>query len=282
MGKACVIGDPIGHSLSPVIHHYWLDQYGIEGEYQKKHITPDNLTEFLDSMVENGYSGCNVTIPHKEAVKEYLQQHGELTQSAEDIGAVNTIMVKNGTLIGDNTDHYGFIENLRQAVGGDAIEGKKVLLLGAGGASKGLIYSLINHEVDCIYLTNRTFNRSVELAANYDKVQPIEWDEIDDVLDRCDIIVNATSLGMVGQPSLALDLSQTTPGKIVTDIVFNPLYTDLLVQAKKYDHTIVDGLGMLLHQAAPGFKMFFDPQGERLDHLPVVSTELRKKIEEKL
>jgi len=282
--KAAVIGNPIGHSLSPVIHNYWLNKYGINGKYEKILVNGDDLKDFILSLNKNGFSGINVTIPHKENVIKYLS---EQNKDVQNIGACNTILVNDSEIIGNNTDHYGFIENIKQELQGYSFNGKDIVILGAGGASRAIIYGLINQSVNNIYLLNRTRKKSEVIAKDLissigGKIEVKDWEDRNKIISSADMLVNTTSLGMVGQKELDIDLSLLKKDAVVTDIVFNPLITPLLQQAKDKNYQIVDGLGMLLHQAAPAFKSFFDRDNKYIDGLPKVTNELRKEVLSKL
>lgn len=254
MIKAGVIGHPISHSKSPLIHGYWLKKYGIDGEYLAYDIAPDQLRDGIRKLIDAGLSGFNVTIPHKQKVLDLCDV---ITPAAEKIGAVNTITIDgNGRLHGDNTDAFGFAENLRSTYPDIDWTGKTALVIGAGGASRAIVYALKNIGVTDICITNRTDRNALDLAGFYN-VHHCVWDKKQDKVPRADIIINTTSLGMVGQPSLDISLSGISKAAIVYDIVYNPLMTPLLQQANRNGAKTVTGIGMLLHQARPGFKAWF-------------------------
>ncbi len=289
--NACVIGYPIHHSLSPRIHSFWLNAYNIEGNYSREEVRPDDLTMFLNTMVEKGFKGCNVTIPHKEKVKDFLEEHHWIDSAARKIGAVNTIKVVGEQLQGFNTDFYGFMASLKAGLAEglegekkcDDLYGKKVMVIGAGGAARGIIYGLFNDLVDKVILTNRTQEKADKLAADFgQKIEVVPWEKKTDYLSDVDVLVNTTSLGMIGQPPLEMDLDGLLETAVVTDIIFNPLHTELLMDARKNGHKIIDGLGMLLHQAAPAFKHFYDPENEAFHGLPEVTDALRNYVLEGL
>ena len=255
MKKSCVIGWPIEHSRSPLIHQYWLKKYGIDGDYQKLAVKPENLFHFIHSLQKTGYVGCNVTIPHKEKVLEIVNVQDLLTIS---IGAVNTVYIENNKLYGLNTDGYGFISNLKTGYQDIQFENMNCVLIGAGGACRAIIAALLAEKVARITLVNRTIKKSEVLANHFGKqVYYAPLEDLNQIISTADLLVNTTSLGMSGQPPLKIDLEKLPQKCVVTDIVYAPLETDLLRQAKLRGNPVVDGLGMLLHQAAPGFEKWF-------------------------
>ena len=268
--RACVIGDPVKHSLSPVIHGYWLDKYGIDGSYEKIEVKKDQLETFIQSLAASGFAGCNVTVPHKEAVFHLLPK---LTETARRIGAVNTVIVQeDGSLLGDNTDAYGFIQNIKETLPKWSFARKTALVIGAGGAAKAVVAGLIDAGVSRVILTNRTREKADKIAAIYgDICQVLEWEKRSDCLEEVDLVANTTTLGMEGFPPLEIDLSKLRKEAVVTDIVYKPMETDLLKQAKINGNQVVGGLGMLLYQAVPGFKAWFGSP-------PSVTEELRNKL----
>ncbi len=249
--KAGVIGYPIKHSKSPIIHGYWLDKYNIKGSYDKIEIHPDNFESDIQKLVDDGYGGFNVTVPYKEKI---ISLCDEVDETAKNIGAVNTVIIKDKKLYGKNTDAYGFIQNIKQKTDYN-FQGKKVLVIGSGGASRAILYSLLNENVSGILLTNRTKEKA-EILSQLDKnkIKVIDWNEKENYLSDIDLLVNTTSLGMVGQHNLEIDLNTLNESALVTDIVYTPLMTDLLIQAKNRGNDIVTGIGMLLHQARPAFE----------------------------
>lgn len=255
MQKACVIGFPIKHSRSPLIHNYWLQQLGIKGTYEKLEVPPDQLSAFLHSMAENGYTGCNVTIPHKEEVFEHVIINDELTKQ---IGAVNTIYTHDGKKYGLNTDAYGFISNLKDGCPEWTTQQQTCVLIGAGGAARAIVAALKNDGAKAIHIFNRTVVRAKALAKVFgDKVYAHDFSDLNSILPEADLLVNSTSLGMAGQPPLTIRLQHLPKSCVVTDIVYTPLQTELLLAAKSNGNQIVDGIGMLLHQAVPGFEKWF-------------------------
>ena len=267
--RVCVIGWPIGHSRSPLIHGHWLDQHGIDGTYTKQEVSPEELAQFLSQMEAQGLVGANVTVPHKEQVLA-LADHAD--DAARAIGAANTLWFEDGKLHASNTDAYGFLKNLDQDAPGWDQGIKSALVLGAGGAARAVLFGLLGRAFDDIVLTNRTRARAEALAGHFDKViRVVDWEDRDKHVAGRGLIVNTTSLGMAGAPPLELDLSDADPETVVTDLVYVPLTTRLLEEAKARGLRTVDGLGMLLHQAEPGFERWF---GVR----PEVSAELRQLI----
>lgn len=255
MIKACVIGWPISHSRSPLIHGYWLKQHGIDGLYTRQPVEPSSLGSFLNSLGAAGYAGCNVTIPHKETVFGLVTRADE---STERLGAVNTVYLRNGQLLGTNTDGEGFINSLKQGASGLQLAGSRSIVIGAGGASLAVVDALLLQGVAQVAVANRTREKAEQLRARFgDRVVPIDWDDVADQLDDCSLLVNTTSLGMKGQPKLDIDLSRLTQKAVVSDIVYTPLRTPLLEQAAARGNIVVEGLGMLLHQAVRGFSLWF-------------------------
>ena len=267
MKRACVIGWPISHTLSPVIHGYWLRTYGVEGEYGKIAVEPKDFEAFVTSLAANGFCGANVTVPHKiEAYQLCERRDG----AADAIGAVNTLWIDCGKLVGSNTDAFGFLANLDcEAPGWD--RGGIAVVIGAGGAARAILWALRQRGFEDIRIVNRTKPRAEELAAAFPPSSAHSFDELDRALERAQLIVNTSTLGMKGAPPLAIDLSPVAASATVCDIVYSPLETALLAQARRHGLRAVDGLGMLLHQAVPGFETWF---GVR----PQVTPELRKAV----
>ncbi len=262
--KAGVIGHPIGHSKSPLIHGYWLKKYGIAGDYSRYDIAPENLARDVDHLIKEGIQGFNVTIPHKQTI---LKLCSELSPEAEKIGAVNTVIVRaDGTLFGANTDGFGFIHNIRDSVRNFDFSRKPAVILGAGGAARSIVCALIEQNCPEIIICNRTKDRAEALAQEFG-VTSADWDERDFLVRNAGLFINTTSLGMVGQPPLIIDLKYADPELLVCDIVYVPLMTDLLRQAQGTGLRIVTGIGMLLHQARPGFEVWFGKSPEVTDDL---------------
>lgn len=263
-GAACLIGWPAAHSRSPLIHHHWLRQLGIEGGYSIESIPPEGFAEFVMNLSQHGYIGANVTIPHKERVLSLTVPD----QRARAVGAANTLWYEGDQLRSTNTDIEGFIDNLdASAPGWDRID--EALVLGAGGSSRAVLFGLLERGVKRVDLANRTPARAQALADQFGAgVRPVAWETVDEVLPRVGILVNTTSLGMVGQPPLAIDVGLLPPHATVADLVYVPLLTPLLAAAQARGLRTADGLGMLLHQAVRGFELWF---GAR----PAVTPELR-------
>lgn len=245
---AGVIGWPVSHSRSPLLHNHWLAQHGIDGAYVPLPVRPEHLAVAVAGLAAAGFRGVNVTVPHKVAVAALCT---ELRPAARAAGAVNTLVFGDGSIVGDNTDGAGFLANLRAHGAAPA----PALLLGAGGAARAIAAALLAAGVP-VTVVNRSPARAASLAAALPGLRVAEW-SARPALDGCGLLVNATSLGMQGQPPLDLDLSGAPPGLVVCDIVYAPLRTPLLAAAEARGLRTVGGLGMLLHQAAPGFAAWF-------------------------
>lgn len=259
--RACVIGWPVEHSRSPVIHRYWLEHYGIDGAYEKEAVRPEDLQGFLQQLWTHGFIGANVTLPHKEAA---LRAARSADEAAISIGAANTLWLDpDGALHASNTDAYGFMSNLAaEAPQWNEATGA-VMVLGAGGAARAILYGLIKAGVSRILLANRTRARAEKLVSAFgSKIEVIDWAMRNEALGACGLLVNTTSLGMTGQDALDMDLSAMPSDGVVADIVYVPLETQLLSDARARGLTAVDGLGMLLHQAVPGFERWFGVRPE--------------------
>jgi shikimate dehydrogenase len=265
--RACVIGWPVEHSRSPAIHRYWLDRYGIAGSYDKEAVPPEEIEAFLRALGARGYAGANVTLPHKETA---LAVADAADDAALAIGAANTLWLDGeGRLQASNTDAYGFMTHLAQEAPDWNLGKRPVVVLGAGGAARAILHGLIAGGASGILLANRSRNRAEALAKAFgSKVAVVPWEDRGKALAGSGLLVNATSLGMTGKPPLAIDLSALRADATVADIVYSPLQTELLAAAKARGNRTVDGLGMLLHQAVPGFERWF---GIR----PEVTPELR-------
>lgn len=268
--KAFVTGYPIKHSRSPLIHGFWLREYGLQGSYQAVEVAPDRLAEFVQTLSAQAFSGGNVTIPHKE---EVFKLCAKLDDAAKAIGAVNTIWLEEGELCGSNTDAYGFAANL-DALAPDWDKADTALILGAGGASRAIIHALKERGFKTIYIVNRTLTRAEELVRHFKSddvaISAHEWSEADSLVQSVGLIVNTTSLGMSGHGEDAefpLDLTKAPRQALATDIVYVPLETGFLKKAKAAGLKTADGLGMLLHQAVPGFERWFGVRPEVTDAL---------------
>ncbi len=258
---AGVMGWPVRHSRSPQLHGHWLRLHNIDGSYIPMPVRPADIQQALRALPVLGMAGTNVTLPHKQAA---LAAMDNVTDTAQRIGAVNTVIVgADGKLSGDNTDAYGFMENLRQLAPGWQPGAAPAVILGAGGAAQAICVALQDAGVPRLTITNRTAARAQALAAALDPFcQVVPWPERAAALADAGLLVNTTSLGMAGAPPLDLDLTRLPPDAVVADIVYTPLETALLAAAGQRGNVVVDGLGMLLHQARPGFRAWFgvDPQ----------------------
>lgn len=264
--RACVIGWPIAHSRSPLIHGAWLKHYGIEGAYTRQPVKPEDLQAFLGSLREQGLVGCNVTIPHKEGAYRFADRR---TDAAAAVGAANTLWFQGEILCADSTDGEGFVANLRAAVPGFSARGRPVAILGAGGAARAIVHALLEDGASEVRLMNRTRSRADVLAMHFGaRVVVADWSDRSKACEAVALVVNTTSLGMKGNAPLDFDVGRLAEGTVVSDIVYVPLITPLLAAARDRGLPIVDGLGMLLHQAVPGFERWF---GVR----PVVTPHLR-------
>ena len=261
MRRACVIGWPVEHSRSPLIHRYWLKQYGIDGAYEKEAVRPEALARFLGSLGAQGFAGANVTLPHKEAA---LRLAAVADEAARAIGAANTLWFDQaGRLCASNTDAYGFITNLNEQAPNWNEARRPVMVLGAGGAARAILHGLLTEGVTRILLANRTRGRAEALAQAFGPaVEAIDWQDRNRALSGCGLLVNATSLGMTGKDPLDIDLAALPKDAVVADIVYSPLETPLLAAARARGNRVVDGLGMLLHQAVPGFERWFGVRPE--------------------
>ena len=267
---AGVIGSPIAHSKSPVLHHHWLKSNGIKGHYIPMDISRDNLQDVIRTLPLMGFVGVNITIPHKEAVLEIADL---VTDRAALIGAANTLIFrKDGIIHADNTDGYGFIENLHSGAPSWQPKSGPAVVFGAGGASRAVIASLVEVGVSEIRLSNRTRNRADILQKEFGpKIKVYDWVQAGNMMDGAATVVNTTSLGMVGKPEFRIPLDGLSPDAVVTDLVYAPLDTSFLIKAREMGCTTVDGLGMLLYQAVPAFERWF---GTR----PVVDDALRNAV----
>ena len=252
---AGVIGWPVAHSLSPKLHHYWLARYGIDGAYVPLAVRPEDFAEVMRVLPKSGFAGVNLTLPHKELVLPMLS---DMDEAAVAAGMANTIIMRDGKLFGRNTDSYGFRENIRPALKAK----NKAVILGAGGAAKAVCHALIQEGFADIVVTNRSPGRAGALAKQFPGIIAQPWEWRSKSLAGADLLVNATSLGMGGKESLDIDLAALPASALVTDIVYTPLMTPLLLAAQARGNRIVDGLGMLLHQAVPGFEAWFGVRPE--------------------
>ena len=258
---AGVIGWPIAHSRSTRLHGHWLKRYGIAGYYVPLPVMPEHLAEVLRAMPRMGFVGANVTIPHKESV---LALADVVTDRAALIGAANTLIFRpDGKIHADNTDGYGFIANIRQNAPGWIPDLGPAAVIGAGGAARAVVASLLESGVTELRITNRTRVRAEQIKAEFGaKVVVYDWAQAGNMLEGATTVVNATSMGMVRKQALRVPLDALSPGTLVTDLVYTPLMTDFLLEAQSRGCQVVDGLGMLLHQAAPGFERWFGRRPE--------------------
>ncbi len=258
---AGVIGSPIAHSRSPCLHGHWLSRYAIAGHYVPLEVAPKDLADVLRALPRMGFRGVNATIPHKEAA---LALADRATERAARIGAANTLTFDaDGALQADNTDGYGFIENLRQSEPGwDAAAGPAAVF-GAGGAARAVVASLLDAGAPELRIANRSRERAQALRDTFGPaVTVVDWDDADALVADAATVVNTTSRGMTGQPALRLPAAKLAPGALVTDLVYTPLQTPFLADAAGRGLRTVDGLGMLLHQAVPGFEAWFGRRPE--------------------
>jgi shikimate dehydrogenase len=264
----CVIAWPAGHSRSPLIHNYWIKQHRLDAEYRREAVPPEKFAEFVKNLRANGYIGANITVPHKEAVLKL----SEPDDRARAVGAANTLWYGDGKLRSTNTDVEGFLANLDATAPGWDRGLSTAVVLGAGGGARAVIFALLAREVGRVYVINRTESRAKALQKKFGaQVQVARWDETTGLLGGAGLLVNTTTLGMVGQPPLEFNL-RAPPSMVVADLVYAPLVTGLLASARARGLRTADGLGMLLHQAVRGFQLWF---GIR----PEVTAELRALVE---
>ena len=250
---AGVLGWPVRHSLSPRLHGHWLKRYGLPGSYEYLPVPPELFDAYVRALAANGYAGANVTLPHKEAA---LSLCDDVDSAARTIGAVNTLIFHDGRIEGLNSDAFGFLESLRQDLPDWRSSAGPAVVLGAGGAARAVVYALKSAGVPEIRVVNRSVARTERLASDIgNPVVAGPWAA--EVLADANLLVNTTSLGMTGQPPLEFDLLSLPPAAAVADIVYQPLRTDLLLRTSAAGHPTMDGLGMLLHQARPGFQAWF-------------------------
>lgn len=262
---AGVIGWPVAHSRSPRLHGFWLEQYGIDGAYLPLAVRPEALPRALRALPDLGFRGANVTVPHKETAADLCDGVDAL---AGRLGAVNTLVFEEGRIQGSNSDGYGFMENLRAAGTAWSPGAAPAIVLGAGGAARAVVAALLEAGAPEVRLANRTRDRAEALARDLGgAIRVIDWPERSAALADCGLLVNCTTLGMEGKPPLDLDLARLPETALVNDIVYAPLETRLLKTARARGNPAVDGLGMLLHQARPGFRAWFGVDPEVTDEL---------------
>jgi shikimate dehydrogenase len=270
--KTGVIGHPVAHSQSPRIHNFWIEKHRLEGSYEAIECAPGDLKDGIKRLVDEGYKGFNVTVPHKEAI---LKLCDSVEMNAQNIGAVNTVVIEGGKLRGLNTDSFGFLANIYDSEPSFSFEYKSAVVLGAGGAARAVISALIGEQIEKIILINRTRAKAEKLAHEMDMKTGIlevrDWESRSAVLAEADILVNTTSLGMTGQPPLEIDLQALSAKALVNDIVYVPQETELLTQARARGAGAIGGIGMLLHQAQPAFNEWFGV-------MPEITPELRELV----
>jgi shikimate dehydrogenase len=255
MKKACVIGWPISHSRSPLIHNHWIAQHHLDAVYERVPVSPENLESFLRSLADNGYTGCNVTLPHKE---QAFRIADHIDQTATRIGSINTVWLQDGKLHATSTDGVGFCTNVEQTVPGFSFRDTRVTMIGAGGSSRPIINEMLNRGAAEITLANRTLSRAQDVQKIFGaKVRAIALENVDTALPRTDLLINTTSIGLGSDTEFPADINLLPVHAIVADIVYVPLETSLLERAKARGLRTVGGLGMLLHQAVPGFEKWF-------------------------
>jgi shikimate dehydrogenase len=268
--KACIIGWPVAHSRSPLIHRFWLERLKIEGSYELAAVAPADFPAFVRDLGRHGFAGANVTLPHKQKAFELCDV---TTPTAAGLKAVNTLWTEAGKLCGDNTDAAAFAAALDQDAPGWDINSRKAVVIGAGGAARAIVYALKLRGMMRIFLINRTRERAAEFASDFGApIEVMGFPDLPRVLASATLLVNATSLGMRGQPPLTIDLAPLPPDAVVSDIVYVPLETAVIQAAKARGLRAVSGVGMLLHQAVPGFERWFGIK-------PCVTPELRGVVE---
>jgi shikimate dehydrogenase len=281
--KAGIVGWPVTHSLSPVLHGYWLKEYGIDGEMLRVPALPEEFSDVIARLRDEGFQGVNVTVPHKEAALAIADRADDAARLA---GAANLLIFReNGTIDAKNTDTHGLAESVGEALGKSHLLGKKVIILGAGGASRGVVSAMKSPlGASLIHILNRDVERAHNLAKHLSepgsktKLIPGSLNDWGSVANDVSLVVNSTSAGMNGNPPLDLDLSVLPESAAVCDIVYNPLETQLLKEAKALGHKTIDGLGMLMHQAVPSFEAFF---GKRPEVTPGLRAELERVLRER-
>jgi len=265
MRIAAVIGWPISHSRSPLIHRYWLRRYGIEGDYQRRPIRPEDLPSFVQTIRSGELVGGNVTVPHKEAVLALVD---DVDDVARAIGASNTLWRQGGRVFATNTDAHGFVANLEAAFPGWWNEPGVPFVVGAGGASRAVLHAFLSLGIERIRLCNRTQARALELAAHFGTgIEVVDWFDRVKRLSDVSLLVNTTTQGMASNPPLELSLDSLPVSSIVYDLIYAPLQTPLIAAARARGLRTLGGLGMLLHQAAPGFEQWFGQRPEITDEL---------------
>jgi shikimate dehydrogenase len=271
---ACVMGWPIAHSRSPLLHNYWLRKYDLAGIYVPLAIKPEGLAAALRALHPLNFAGCNLTLPLKQHAMTIVD---EVDETARRIGAISCIVVRpDGTLAGTNNDWYGFVQNLKQELPDWRADAGPVAVLGAGGGSRAVCYGLLQEGAREIRLVNRTFTRAKAIADEFGgPITPLPWEQRHDVLEGVAMAVNATSQGMVGQPALDIELDKLPQAALAADIVYTPLETPFLAAGRARGNRTINGLGMLLHQGRPAWQRWFGME-------PEVTAELRSLMEQSL
>ena len=251
-----VLGSPVAHSKSPLLHGFWLKQFGIQGHYVPIDVMAADLEQVLQTLPKMGFVGANVTLPHKEKILSIADQ---ISDRAALIGAANTLVFQpDGKLYADNTDGYGFIENIRQHAPDWQAKDGPALVLGAGGAARAIVSALLEAGAPEVRISNRTRARADQIKSDFGgRVGVVDWVKAGAEIEYAHTLVNTTSLGMTGKSALTVSLDKLNPETLVTDIVYSPLDTKLLKAARSKGCRVVDGLGMLIHQAVPGFQRWF-------------------------
>ncbi|WP_298964377.1 shikimate dehydrogenase [uncultured Roseibium sp.] len=270
--KSAVTGHPVAHSRSPLVHGYWLKKHGLAGSYDRIDVAPESAEAFFGDFAASGLVGANVTVPHKEVAARACDW---LDEAAQSMGAANTLWLDaNGRLCGANTDGLGFLGNLDQLAPGWDVSRESAVVLGAGGAARAIVWALLSRNFTRVHIVNRTLEKAKVIAGEFgSKTTAHDWNSLGTLLGKTDLLVNTTSLGMAGKPPLKIDLNTLPRSALVTDIVYVPLQTSLLKRAAERGNPTVDGLGMLLHQAVPGFERWFGVRPEVDDTLRAIILE---------
>src|SRR5712671_6425704 len=268
---AGVMGWPVMHSRSPMLHNYWFRQHDLAGTYLPLAVRPERLAAALRALDPLGFAGCNLTIPHKQQAMTIVD---EVDALAKSIGAISCVVVRpDGSLSGTNNDCYGFIHNIRQEQPGWRADAGPIVVIGAGGGSRAVCYGLAQEGARELRLVNRTFDRAQEIAERFGgPIRALPWADRHDALGGAAMVVNTTSCGMVGQPALDITLDKLPQGALAADIIYIPLETPFLAAARKHGNRTINGLGMLLNQGRPAWKAWFGVE-------PEVTTELRAIVE---
>jgi shikimate dehydrogenase len=268
IARACIVGWPVSHSRSPMIHGFWLKKYEIAGEYTRRAVEPGEAPQFFRRLQEEGLAGCNVTQPHKQTA---FAAATRTTDYARAVGVANTLWLESGTLWADNTDGVGFVRHLQATVPGFSASRSAVAVLGAGGGARGVIHAMLEAGAPEVRIFNRTRDRADAVAGHFGaRVKAFDWSDRMDRSREAGLLINATSLGMKGTPPLDMPVAQLDAACVVSDLVYVPLETPLLAAARARGLAVVDGLGMLLHQAVPGFERWFGVRPEVTDELRAI------------